>query len=258
MVTYAITPLYLGEVEVDKSMLTMLMGIGEKVWATYYAFLLRGSNGKNILVDTGIWGLDEADRRHPGRRWNIPAENALTSELAARGVQPGDIDYIILTHLHWDHCCNLELFPGKRVYVQKAEVDYAVNPLPIHRNVYESPASGNMLPPWWSHATQLEFVDGDADLGDGIKLVFLPGHTPGNQGVLVETEKGAHLVTGDAVMVYDNWFAKGPFKHIYSALHVDLTDFQASYDKIGKLEQSHNVVIIPGHEPSLKDRVFPE
>jgi glyoxylase-like metal-dependent hydrolase (beta-lactamase superfamily II) len=78
-------------------------------WSTIS--LLRVGD-RNILIDTG-----PASRRA-----------LLVNTLKDHGIERGDIDTVVLTHLHWDHCQNTDLFPNARILVNPKELDYARNP----------------------------------------------------------------------------------------------------------------------------------
>lgn len=251
--TYTITPLYYGRFpSYEKSILQFMADYGTKVDSPSIGFLVRG-NGKNIVVDTGPDSQEEMERLHPGMVLDFPEERNVVAALAAEGLKPEDIDYLIFTHLHWDHCHNGDKFPGKPFYVQKAEVLYSIDPLDIHASVYEAPKAG-MTPPWFKIAQQLKIVDGDVEIDNGIKLILTPGHSPGGQCVLINTTDGPYLLAGDTIMQYENWAGKGLQKHLFSAAHVSLLDFDASLKKIEAL----NVPILPSHDYKvLENKVYP-
>lgn len=88
-------------------------------------------------------------------------------------MRPEDIDMIVLTHLHWDHCYNLEKFPNAEIYVQKSEIKYALDPLPCHRYSYEIRLE--LTPPWIVHQEKFVVMDGDYTLIEGVDIYHLPG-----------------------------------------------------------------------------------
>lgn len=252
-VTYTITPLYYGRFPTyEKSVLQFMANYGVKVDSPSLGYLIRGG-GKAILVDTGPGPQDQMERLHPGLEMDFP-EGGVVSALAKEGLTPDDVDYLIFTHLHWEHCYNGEKFPGKAFYVQKAELLYALAPLDIHANVYEAPKA-DMVPPWLSIARQLRLVEGDEEIDDGIRLLLTPGHSPGGQCVLVRTTEGDCLIAGDTIMQYENWEGSGIQKHLFSAAHVNLIDFDASLKRIEALRP---VMILPGHDYKALERgVYP-
>ena len=104
--TYTIKPLYLGEMtRYEKSMHTFTFDYGVKMHSPYLAFLVQG-DGKNILVDTGPKNLEVIKRYHSHVEADVPPEVHLLKVLEKHGLKPEDIDFIICTHLHWDHCQN--------------------------------------------------------------------------------------------------------------------------------------------------------
>jgi glyoxylase-like metal-dependent hydrolase (beta-lactamase superfamily II) len=195
-----------------------------------------------ILVDTGAAHEEWPSRtyHHPitPLRTSTPAENAL----AKHGVGPDDVDIIINTHLHWDHCFNNSLFPKAAVYVQETEVRFAACPVPTQRNYYETFQLG-MTPRWTESAARFRTVDGDFSLCSGIDLLFLPGHTDGFQGVLVNTTAGPCLIASDCLPLYENWPGQGAEFHA-TGIHTDLSALFSSYQRIAQL----NAAFFPGHD----------
>lgn len=251
MAEYKIYPLKLGEFQQhEKSTLLYLQGIGEKLIDPITAYLIQG-NGLNIVVDTGCGGPEWAAKHHHPI---VQTEDMLiVNALSAHGVTPDDVTCVINTHLHWDHCWNNDKFPGKKIYVQKKELEFASKPLPTQWAYYESEEIG-LNPPFKKVMDQYEVVDGDVHLFDGIDLVFIPSHTPGFQGVLVDTEKGKYLIASDCLGCFENWEGNGVMKHIPTAIHVDLNQCYATYEKIEKICD----YILPGHDSrTFDEEVYP-
>jgi len=255
--TYKIYPMYLGEIPDHKrTNFTYLHNQLVLCRAPFISFLLKGSNGKNILVDTGPCDEKFAEKYH--MPIIAPEELNIVKVLKEKfGLVPEDIDYIINTHLHWDHCSNNHLFPGKKIYVQETEVHYAMNPLEIYRKSYESPQTG-LVSNWLKAVNQLEMVNGDIVIDDGIELIFLPGHSAGMQGVLIDTEKGKYLLGADLVNCYEQIEGDGVFPFIIPGLHTSVEDCFDSFHKIQKLMSEENITVIPGHdEKVLGQTVYP-
>src|SRR5699024_2238794 len=97
---------------------------------------------------------------------------------------------------------NNHLFPQAEFFVQRKEIMAAVDPLPKFRKMYET-FTGGLIPPWARQRTKWNFIDGDYQLCDGVRLLLLPGHTPGLQGVLADTENGVLLIASDTVPLYE-------------------------------------------------------
>lgn len=246
MDTYQIIPLRIGQYEnLEISSLTYMQNHGKKLRAPLIAYLVRGS-GHTVLVDTG--GSDEQWSSKYHTRIIRPAEETIFAQLESHGVSPAEVRYIINTHLHWDHCFNNDLFPWATAYAQRREIEYAKKPLPGHYLFYEAPALG-FTPKWAVLAGQLHPVDDDTELFPGIKMISLPGHTPGFQGVLVQTEHGRCMIAGDTIGLFSNW--EDPERQIVSGIYNNLEDCYRSLKRIAELSD----YILPGHDPLVFEEV---
>jgi hypothetical protein len=113
--------------------------------------------------------------------------------LEKAGLTPKDISTVIYTHLHQDHAGNCAMFPHARSIIQKDEYSNILNPLPIQQ--VRADFDLNVID--YLKKCDVYFVDGDLKLDNGLKLIKLPGHTLGSQGIIVPTAKGKHVITGD-------------------------------------------------------------
>jgi len=251
--TYTIKPLYLGKMlDFEKSVYTYRTDYGVKMDTPFMAFLIQGKD-RNILVDTGPKGIDVVKKNHSHVNAEIP-EGVLVDALAKNGLKPEDIDFIICTHLHWDHCQNNDCFPGKKVYVQRIELQYAACPLEAQQQTYESPCCG-MIPKWATAGNVMVPVDGDCELDPGIEVFLTPGHTPGSQIVRVNTSDGKYIIAGDTANLYENWYGNDGNTHVHGGIHVSLEDVEESNRKIEKLEFTE---LIPSHDMKVLDHeVYP-
>ncbi|MFI6535315.1 MBL fold metallo-hydrolase [Nonomuraea sp. NPDC050547] len=137
----------------------------------FHCYLLRGRDGRLTLVDTGVGAADS-----PAAAW-APVPGRLLAELAAAGAAPEDVDTVVITHLHSDHCGGsvtggTPVFANARHVVQRAEVE-AVSDT-IRTAVLDPLGDG------------LHVVDGDTQISPGLWVRLTPGHTAGHQ--IVETE----------------------------------------------------------------------
>ena len=209
-------------------------------------FLLEG-NGRKILVDTGGGDPESESMKSAGHAKSRHTPDQTPDQaLRLLGVSPDEMYTVILTHLHWDHAYNNHLFPRARFVVQKAELLEAVDPLPKFRGFYESFSSGR-IPPWARQATDWIIVDGACILCERIRLIPLPGHTAGLQGVLVDTADGRKLIASDAVPLYECIEKLDQRAYAISSLCTDLKAFYESYDRLRKLQES-GVSILASHD----------
>ncbi len=226
----------------EASCMTYLSHIGEKLDRPIIYYVIRG-NSQNILVDTGCANEEWARTYH--RPIVQPEEMSFENGLRSIGLSYDDITCVINTHLHWDHCWNNDKFPGRKIFLQKKELEFAEHPNMDQAPHYDHESCG--LFPAWKKAPmeQYEIVDGDVEIFPGITLVTLPGHTPGFQGVKVETSQGIYLIASDAVGDMRCWYGDARHKHIPCSVHVDISDVYRTFEKI---EDMKPVRILPGHD----------
>jgi N-acyl homoserine lactone hydrolase len=132
-----------------------------------HAWVIRHPDGV-LLVDTGIGAGNPAIDE-----WSRPRVTPLIEALAGLGLGPADIEGIVLSHLHFDHCG------------QQAMLDAPVYLPAVEREAAEAPQY--TIPAWSAisrHRSRL--VDGDEEVLDGVRLLSTPGHTPGHQYVVIE------------------------------------------------------------------------
>jgi glyoxylase-like metal-dependent hydrolase (beta-lactamase superfamily II) len=154
--------------------------------------LLVRSEGKNILIDTGMgYKLDQKAQGLWGLEW---PEGTLLENLARHGLAPEHIDIVIDTHLHSDHCGGntfLEgdqvqpTFPRAEYFVQRMEFADAFHPDARTRGTY---LPENFVPLWQSG--QLTLLHGDTDFTPHVRTVVTRGHTRGHQSVIIQPEDG--------------------------------------------------------------------
>ncbi|GAB3597015.1 N-acyl homoserine lactonase family protein [Microbacterium tumbae] len=219
-------------------------GPGEPEYlSAMFMFLIEGG-ASPVLVDTGT--LDPAAARARQRRLlHRPPEMEPLAVLRAHGVEPEDVRIVVNTHLHWDHCSGNDLFPAATIYVQRAEVAHAVSPIESHLPFYEK--LPGIRPAWLDAWDRIRAVDGDHDLAPGISLIALPGHSPGSQGVLVETRAGRFLIAGDTVNRFEDWEGDGAGGHTPPALIHSPAEWAASARRIEGL----GCAVIPSHDLAL-------
>ncbi len=213
----------------------------ETIELPVYCALIKHPQGL-VLFDTGCHPsvlTDAAARWGTLARFMTPifAEpDTLISQLPLAGVAPADIDIVVCSHLHPDHCgCNV-FFPGATVMVQASEVAAA--------------RAGNAMTQGyfaveWELPNRMEQLAGDRDLfGDGrITLLPMPGHTPGMMVAHVVLDRdGAFVLASDAVALKAHLDERFTPKNTWNA---DLA--MASIEAIARLQQD-GATVICGHD----------
>ena len=148
--------------------------------------LLVRTGSKNILIETGI------GNKMPDKLVQIYGQPAkLLDNLHAIGVAPEDIDIVIDSHLHFDHCGwntvrrgdrFVATFPKAKYYVQRGEWEHAQLQLERDAVSYMSPNYDPLV-----ENGQMELLDGDREIVPGISVKVFPGHTANMQAVIVES-----------------------------------------------------------------------
>lgn len=162
--------------------------------------LLVRAGGRTIIVDTGLG--DKLDERSI-EQWGLThPRGTLLEGLARCGVAPGDVDLVINTHLHADHCAGntthgpdgaiVPTFPNAEYVVQAREYEDAMHPNERTRGTY---FAANYEP--LMARGQLRLLHGDTEIVPGVRGVVTPGHTPGHQSILFEGDDLAALFVSD-------------------------------------------------------------
>jgi len=211
--------------------------------------LLIRAHGKLILVDTGL-GDKLTDKMK--ENWGLLRSETLLEGLARQGVAPDQIDMVINTHLHADHCSGNTLFTAKGIeptfpnahyYVQRREYEDATHTNERTRSTYYEPNFQPLL-----DCGQMTLLDGDTDILPGVRGVVTPGHTPGHQSILLSSE-GQHALFLSDLASY--------------MIHFERLSWMTSYDTepLVPLETKrkwqawvleHRALLISQHDPKVK------
>lgn len=178
------------------------------VWLPIPAFVAVHPERGPILIDTALDASVAVDgapnlgrvtaRMNPIR---MTAAQAVPAQLAARGLDPTSVELVVMTHLHFDHASGIAQFPDAEFVVEGRELEAARD------GGFFQGYNPRQLEPAANWRTVDVAAEGPADgfdhvldvLGDGsIRMVFTPGHTHGHCSILVATEAGDVLLTGDA------------------------------------------------------------
>lgn len=159
-----------------------------------------------VLIDTGAGNKENAKFIDIYGIENCGANGrtALEDGLAQVGVTPEDVDIVINTHLHFDHAGGNTFtneagavavsFPRARYFVQRGEYEYATHP---NERTGASYFDRNYVPT--SLSGQLELVEGNREIVQGISTLVTPGHTPDHQSIVIDSDGERAIYLGDVV-----------------------------------------------------------
>jgi glyoxylase-like metal-dependent hydrolase (beta-lactamase superfamily II) len=194
------------------------------------------SQSRTVIIDTGF---DE--KAGQARGWAV--SRPVGQGLKQIGIDPGSVRDVILTHMHWDHAGNHDLFPHARYHVQQREMHFCTGRCmcdAVQNKAYNAEDVSHIVKRNFEGRVTLHDVNSDFD--DGISLHWIGGHTEGLQVVRVRTRRGYVVVASDASHYYANIIQRRPFPVLF-----DINQMMNGFALIRKLSDSPSH-IIPGHD----------
>ena len=207
----------------------------------YFIWVIRNAK-HTIVVDTGF---DAAEGAKRGRK----VDRAPAAALEQIGISAGNVEQVVVTHLHYDHAGTLDAFPKARFHLQEAEMAYATGPCMCH-NFLRYPFTVEQVCDMVKnvYSGRVAFHDGDAEVAPGVTVHKVGGHSRGLQCVRVATATGPVVLASDSAHYYEN-FEKGKVFPIT----IDIADVLDGYIRLQKLAGSPRRVV-PGHDPLVLKR----
>ncbi len=207
----------------------------------YFVWAIKGKD-RNFILDTGF---DAAMGRKRGREFlRCPGEG-----LRAIGVDPAGVEDVIVSHMHYDHCGNYDLFPRARYHLQDKEIAFCTGRCMCHaglRVAFEEEDVIAMIRKLF--AGRMAFNDGAAELAPGLSVHYVGGHSKGLQVVRVLTRRGWMVLAADASHFYANMEEGRAFPILHN-----LEETLEGYATLRRLA-SRPENIIPGHDPLVLAR----
>jgi len=207
-------------------------------------WLLKGSDGRRVLVDSGFYRQKFIDRWKP-RDFRSPAD-----AVQAAGVRPDEITDIIISHAHWDHVDGADLFPKATVWIQREEYQYytgvAWHARSTHGGVDEEDMQALLK---INMQGRLRFVEGDdQEPLPGIRCYTGGRHTWASQYVGARAAGGTVVLTSDNVYLYENLERRAAI-----AQTLDAASNLKAQERIRTLA-ADPALIVPGHDPAVFER----
>lgn len=234
-----IRPIPILDSSIDKSLMTYRMNFGQTISSVGYVWFIDGLT-ERILVDAGasvyylsvVRGLPSTEIQ------------SLEAGLKKLGLGFGDIDLVILTHLHNDHVAEARRFPNAKFLVQRAEIEFAGKPHPAVAPMYNQEFIDGL---------HFEVVDGDTRICDEVSVLLTPGHTPGGQSVSIKTAGGTAIISG-LCTIRENFepppAVRKSMPVITPGMHINVLE---AYDSVLRIKELADI-IIPIHDPEFRKK----
>jgi glyoxylase-like metal-dependent hydrolase (beta-lactamase superfamily II) len=206
---------------------------GQKKVLVASCYLIRNGN-RYLLWDTGV---DGALAGKPKDKEGSQLKRRIVDQLKEVGVTPEAINYVGVSHYHYDHTGQLPDFAGSTLLIGKGDWEVA--------QIWQ--AAKPRFAPWLGGTSKVEPVAGDKDVfGDGkVTMLDMPGHTEGHHALLVRLASGPVLISGDQFHFTENRTVGG-----VPGFNVDRAKTMASHDRFEKLAANLKAKVIIQHEPA--------
>ncbi|HEY7349133.1 MAG TPA: N-acyl homoserine lactonase family protein [Ktedonobacterales bacterium] len=231
--------LHCGSLDLETSVIMPGSPKGDRLRLPVPAMLLE-VDGKHILIDTGLPDYcvdnpralaDEGEANPPEMAPDMGQHQTIPGQLALLGLKPGDLDMVVNSHLHFDHCGGNQHITHRPILVDARELETART-------------SEGYLPVFEGPGVQFQTFGGDYELAPNVRLLATPGHTPGHHSLLVRLpESGPLLLTVDAVYTEALWLRDA------LGACANKEDARQSMNRLRQLAQETGAKVIFGHDP---------
>ena len=205
-------------------------------------WLLKGSDGRNVLVDAGFHRADFVTRWRPTNF--VPPSEAVERA----GVKADDVTDVIISHVHWDHLDGIDLFPKARVWIQREEFQHHLDSAgTVHDRAIDA-GDAKILADIERQGRLLR-VDGAAtEIMPGITVYTGGKHTYASQFAAIKNGANTLVIASDHLYLYENLARRVPIAQTLDAA----SNVNAQGRMLGLASDAR--LIVPGHDPEVFNR----
>lgn len=228
-----------GSLLMDKSFITWNHGQGTEIRFPVYAVFIDHPDGK-VMLDTGF-DKEWVEHKLPFEKPHQSEDQTIEAQLAKIGVKPGDIDIVINSHLHMDHCGANKLFPHAKFIFSRSELRHAYVPDPWERLGYDPDLV--VMPDM--KVELLDLGHYEHEILPGITLIETPGHSVGHLSAVVRPGGD----TQPLVFPFDvAWTKHNLDARVMMGLHSDPRELLDSMNRIENIAQKIGGRIFFSHD----------
>ena len=227
-----------GTLMLDMSFVTWNHGQGIEYRFPVYSILVD-TGEKKVLIDTGF-EKEWVERVLPFEYPEQTVDQTIVAQLAKIGIRPEEIDIVVNSHLHFDHCCGNKYFPGAKFIMTKEELRHAYVPDPWERLGYDR----NLIDMPGANFELLELNGYDYEVVPGVTMIETPGHSCGHLSAVVRP-------TGAPPMVFPidvAWTRHNLEDRVMMGLHSDPRELLESMIKIENIATKIGGQIFYSHD----------
>ncbi|MCL6613002.1 MAG: N-acyl homoserine lactonase family protein [Firmicutes bacterium] len=230
---YEIKPILIGEFGPVHNGIKYRNGdVSHQEMVPSFLFYIR-TNDNHVLIDTGFSRVD-GHKEIINVKFN--QKKQIEEILKDNNINYEKINFIICTHLHWDHIGNINLFPNAKIILQLEELTWALT-APIWEPGYIKFFLKQILKK--IDEEKVLIVNGNKFINKDIKVIKVRGHTPGSQMVVTYFNGKEVVISGDIIMTYKNIEEEIPIGLFYN-----LKECQ----KVITLIKERKCIVLPSHD----------
>ncbi|HSS57379.1 MAG TPA: N-acyl homoserine lactonase family protein, partial [Solirubrobacteraceae bacterium] len=159
------------------------------------------------------------------------------------------VSRIVLTHLHYDHTGNLDLFPDAELLVAARDLDFWLGPLARRAQFAHAVEAGELGQVLAAvDAGRVRRLEGGEEIAEGVHAILLGGHSPGQMALRIDALGGAVVLASDALHFYEELERDRPF-----GVFADLAEMYEAYDTLRELS-APGTHLVPGHDAEVMSR----